>query len=722
MSLILAFAAASLIVRADKVSFETGARPASTVIHELGAKLGQPLGVSNALAAEPLVISVRDVEPEVLLEKIAEVTHAAWEHDREKLWLRRPPAMEKALVNQEVAADAVRFKAAIAKLLESPAVNRKFTASDAAKLTADTERLMNPEDNTIRQTPEVMKLADRSPGFRAMALLLAKMNPADLASATRQKRAVFATNPTQRQLPLPNGAGAIFDEYLNKHALFVKATEDYWQQHERPSSRFGVWGIARGEWMKGNPKLGLGKAMLQVFRAGSSINFALTLGDTNGNALVEADVRIELPSIEPKVIPLTVKEQPLQRSPVSTEITGIINRHPSETGYMEMVTSGPKGEKRLRVPAATPSPLAGISPELAEFLSKPETHDPMSLGASEVLLAFGKEVHADVVADLDDRCWSDVQESLTKGSTAGSIINAAAFQSRNTADLQTGWLMVAPRQPVLATLNRTNRAALGVLLRSLEDQKFLSLDQICRFALGQEKPVGDGELEMVYMRLINAGAANRAYNPDDWLMYRVYGSMAPSQRQALFGGRPVRWMNLSSAAKDNLAKLVFEGGATADVVLPGGKKMDSWEEPILADWTQLLPDGLLDIEITAKSTLEPAVFAVNSKTGASEFASVSTLAGFAYVRETPSLNKYSANLPAYDRFTAASVSKLAFHFATSPNVSFSKELSDGATDPGAPATDVMPADFNAKVSAELASLRAAFGQGVNESGAPPPRP
>lgn len=721
MSLILAFAAASFTVRADKISFETGARPASAVIHELGEKLGQPLGVSNALAAEPLVISVKDVEPQALLKEIADAAHASWERDGETMWLKRPPAVEKQLVNHEIAAEALLLKAAIAKLLKSPTLSGGFTAADAQKLATDTERLMNPADNTIRETPAVTGLMSRSPGFRALVRLLAKLDPADLAGALRHKRAVFATNPTRMQLPLPGGADSILNDFLNEQALFVKATEEYWQQNVRPASRFGIWGVSRGEWMKGNPKLGLGKGMLRLFRIGTNVGASLSIADTNGNALVEADAQLEEAPMTPTPIAVPRNEPTLKPSPVGIEIAGIVTRPLSETGYMEMAASGPKGEKRLRIPAATASPMKAISPQLAEFLLRPEVHEPMSLGASEALLAYAHETQANVVADLDDRCWSDVQKSITASATAGSILNSPAFQARNSIALQAGWLIVSPCEPVLATLDRTNRAGLGNLLRTLDRQKFLNLDQIAQFALSQEKPASEGELELVYMRLINAGAANRAYDPENWLMYRLYGSMAPSQRQELFAGRPVRWMNLSPAAKDNLTKLVFEGGATADVVLPGGKKMNSWEEPILADWTQLLPDGLLDIEITAKSTLEPAVFAVNSKTGASEFASVSTLAGFAYVRETPSLNKYSANLPAYDRFTAASVSKLAFHFATSPNVSFSKELSDGATDPGAPATDVMPADFNAKVNAELASLRAAFGQGDNGSGTPPPQ-
>jgi hypothetical protein len=169
--------------------------------------------------------------------------------------------------------------------------------------------------------------------------------------------------------------------------------------------------------------------------------------------------------------------------------------------------------------------------------------------------------------------------------------------------------------------------------------------------------------------------------------------------------------------------MIFEGYASPDVVLQDGKKVSSWQEIVLTDWTQLLPNGLRGVDITGAASTEPALFVLNSVNGASEFGTVSSLATMRYVRETPAILPNASSLPAYDRFAAATLSKLSFKFAILPNVSFAKELTDGATVPGAPLTAEMPADFKQKVEAEVAELRETFKDMVNNHGngrTPPP--
>src|SRR5262249_7702781 len=153
--------------------------------------------------------------------------------------------------------------------------------------------------------------------------------------------------------------------------LFVKATDDYWTQNSKPNSKTTVWGVARGEWMKGDPKLGIGKALLRFYGSTNPI-VSLTIADSNGSALTEAQLTLQQqPS---KAVPLAPdsRDTDLVPSDSDSEILRLINQSGSSVSSMEMVTVGPKGEKRLTIPASPALANKPASAGLIDLLTNPE--------------------------------------------------------------------------------------------------------------------------------------------------------------------------------------------------------------------------------------------------------------------------------------------------------------------------------------------------------------
>src|SRR5205807_465118 len=121
------------------------------------------------------------------------------------------------------------------------------------------------------------------------------------------------------------------------------------------------------------------------------------------------------------------------------------------------------------------------------------------------------------------------------------------------------WLVVAPGLPASGRANTVNRNALGILLRAMDKEGTLRLDDVANFAIAQNKAPSMNDFDMIYPRLINSSATNRSLMPlvGNYSVYRFYGTLTAGQRQAVQASQQIPFMNLSQQQIGLIADLLY---------------------------------------------------------------------------------------------------------------------------------------------------------------------
>jgi len=700
------------------------AQPLGRLIPALAKQTGIDLRISRSAEGDVAMVRVKDVPLNKVMQKIAAVTGRIWEQKDGQYMLTSSVAADRAGERRVLKRRAEIIRQALAKLAGDPVYRQRFGQPEAIALANKTETVMNPKDGHLDRTKiDFGELRGRAPTDRALAALLAIMDPAELAQSWSSKR-VYATKPTAMQFALPNRAQGIFEQLLREQSMFVDATNDFKDRLGPQDSSFSTSEISRGEFGKGNPKLGVGKGIVKIegSEAGPFLTASLILTDAAGHLLIEGNLSLPIDPVVPTKFQPKDREASVAADSRVKEM-GLTEPFEGAMGTrMSMVTSDGTDTVRLDVPNNPPQRKTPLSAELKQLLLAPNVTDPLSLCAGKLLEAAAEVRGENLVACIDDGLFTTSVDHLIKGMKPTDFLNSPDFQQYQEVDISEGWITIQPKDFAAAQKRRTNRDALAKLMQSIDRNKLLLLNDLCEFAQTQEEPAGSQKIDLTYMRLLNPGVINGAYDPFKWYVYKFFGSLTPEQKKILGSGAGVPVQNLTPSARKALTQYIFVAYVQPQLKKADGTAIDPWSEGVVTEWTQLLPNGLLDgAMISAKVKQEDAAYCVDSSLGSAQIVSAESLATLQFIGETPGLK---GGAPKFDRFSPTTQWTYSFNIALAPGVFINTDLTDGAIS-GAPTNlDIksLPAAFQAAYALRLEKLKKFYGQRdfTNDGSGDPP--
>ena len=191
------------------VTYESKAKPAHKVVAELSSVVGEQLAVDGDASKHVLVISVKDVSADELLDRVAKICSSRWV-DREGV---------KTLVPDQTARNQELMELR-AKLLEQ-----------AESHIAAAEKALNGEKDE-----NFMGFFGGGP--TNLSQFVIDLGAKELAAALESRRRVYSTNPTQMQHRFRSrNANAMIDRIIKDHNTFVEESlpeiEEQLKQMER---------------------------------------------------------------------------------------------------------------------------------------------------------------------------------------------------------------------------------------------------------------------------------------------------------------------------------------------------------------------------------------------------------------------------------------------------------------------------------------------------------
>ncbi|MCH8979736.1 MAG: hypothetical protein IH945_10920 [Armatimonadetes bacterium] len=531
------------------------------------------LKVDPSIADEIMAIDVHGVDTFELLRKIIEVANAKWGGYMRNVRIERTPEKRRELREASVA----RRAAGVTKFLDQfdEALSRAFTVDDAAAVRRELEligerRKANPRDPSARiGTQEAYA---RGPQARLLFRLLMTIDPALLVDMEFAERRVFNLTPTALQYGFGEGAKEAFEKYVKEQNVWAAAVAGYDSPLNYASNPLNHAEPVTDPPYEWSIVLGKGESATMIFA-----NLVAWRPDGGSTTLFQT-----MPPL-----PSTVAFAPFFETPLT-------------------IPDGMQGLERELAEAANKGMVRQamtLSKEAREFVMKPTEGDVGGLLASYAL----RQRHPDknVVALLPDETIfvAEFLLSLLGDPVAFDrvLIEALGLTEETDGD----WLLLSPKDPYLATHERTPRAALQTYLRDTVKAGRATLVNYSKLAANTSSPSTTAQFLSLLLGLPTEGTfgAQRAWNS-----VKLYGLLVPVQRLALEQGLAIKYSSMTQVQRRAFLRIAVSQTIDNRAPMPDGKPgvmlMGQRVEP--TEWLSVAI--LADTELTMAAKDEPIVF------------------------------------------------------------------------------------------------------------------
>lgn len=512
---------AALCALAPSVTLKARAQPLARLLPALSEKVGRTLGVQPALAREQLVIDATNVDPEALLARIAEVTHAQWVEEAGEYRLRRTSEGEKALERGERAFHGENFRRQWTEATKAAYDVQKVARAALEELR--TREVMPPEGE--RPTSESLPPA---PAERYLSELLLGLPSDALAGLEDGRGIVYSNRPLGSQRPLPASLNPIVARLFRDHRAFTAVLAPHAEEEypDAPPAR-----------------VVLSVQAVRLHPGSLRLIAQLILRDRDNGPLATALLNTYSPDQTSPRTPEEPRVPPVPLNPVAEE--------------WESIRRGLRPHGGLR-PAAPP-----ISAGLRESVLNPERDGRLAQTWSDALFAFADREAMPLVANLLDIAEDiDAPETPENRVPRRFLEHLAGMETRREG----GWITVRPRHPGSAGRFRADRGAAGGAIRAVADERAIPLEEAAAIQarLGRSGTVLTSRLPLIDR---TGGAATHALNADEFGL-AILDGLGPSGRSALYAGRSLPFASLPPVLQSTLREFYLNAGSFSFLVLP----------------------------------------------------------------------------------------------------------------------------------------------------------
>lgn len=734
-----------------KVTVEIPAARASVALAALSKATGVTFEPAANLKDDVFVISAHNATVAEVMKRIAQAEAGVWLQQSGAYVLSRDHSTTVTQERDEIAARASAIREAIDKLNAKVSGLPKFDQAEAQKLAEETHRVLDQatQSPAPRGNLSVNGADQKTPTARAIAHILASIDPAKLAQIGLNQRVVFSTNPTPMQRGLNNRGYEAFLQFVAEQLLYTRAYTAGQTPDDQTRRMVMINGLGTPTMGAGDPRLGLGVGLVIVNRRfDSRLDIQILAADTKLETLSTGSFNLQLTQ------PATTQnagagEEPLKISDEAKEMAkalggGAGGAAPARRAVFAVSGSG--GDFTFQS-AGSPSATPKISPELRAKVLDPVKYDPLSFVPGEAMLALSRQSGKNLVALLPDYSFNSLSRqfvaNVTVSQLLGSLGPAHSLTSRQDGD----WIVVSPGLPASGRAGMVNRTALRSLLQAMAKAGSLHLDDVAGFALAEPKTPGMNDIDMLYPQLISNAITDHDLMPlamGSDSLYKLYATLAPQQRNALAASRQLPFMNLGPQQLELISDILYNsfqgpevrlddqqasGQVTSGITLTiGGQR--TGQMPMMfggavsakTERTIVMPNGVVGNGFIAGSaSSQQVVQGIDSRTGATAILDVGSLAFSRSSAGQADLAPFGTSL--YDRFRSAHQTNLMLRFVFNPRVSATRSLSDSSPDADAQAVpyDSLPAAFRQQVDQMAQQMQRGFQQIPGQRGTPPPR-
>lgn len=539
----------------EKVTVKIPALGAPAAIEMLATHTGQSLKAGKGLEDEVIIIDVKDVPYQDVLDRIAKVTKAKWEDSGSSLTLVPDTAVRKAAKEQLIQASVAKMDKQL-KEMENP----KPLSEDWFKDYED-EKAKQDAIKYYQQEQETQKM---------MAQLMRNIGLRNLATLPVNQRVVYSDQPTQAQKKL-NGPWAKFATLVKEQFSGMEGMEDY-----DPLEMMGSEGMPpealemmriQAAYMK----------MRQVFN-GNPVKFLLIINRYSADTPGE-DTPV---SISGQLMALDDKGGMQYAAAFGGGM--VAEAMEMSTPSAEGTTGGEGGS--AQVPEDNSTRLAFSPEELALFANdysgmpladearmrilKTFTNpaaDPLDAWAGIVLRRWAEAEKVNLIASVPDQLASlrwmastanyGIQSESPQQAVPGTTVNALREGLKYYPiefETKDGWLTVSPLDNDAANSVRLGRASASQLATALSATQVAPLD--VRAAFAYDNPNSDSnDLAGILNMLSIQGQSMFGYEPPAIL--RLWGSLSAAQKSQLKSQGRLAMNSLSPRSRDVLSDAIY---------------------------------------------------------------------------------------------------------------------------------------------------------------------
>jgi len=644
------------------VTFQCSASPLSKVIPALSKASGIRMTFDSAIGKAIVQVYAKDVDPKVLMDKIAEAASGKWEKDEDGYRLTLDSDLVRDEARQEVNARAETIKKSLESMLKQ--------GGGASGGPVSTLREVRVDSRAQGGQPAVFQSDANPAGNKALIQLLQMIGPQTLAQIGNDARVVFALPANRSQRALPLGANKIINtmiaEMPQREGPPVVATK----VHLIVSRQF-ISGVLMAE---------------------------LKVGDPRGRTIAREMVAVPFePVLKPTEIELKKGDSKVVLSGLAAELARVFaDVHPAGDGLAAytsistvVVTSntGPGGAVVSAPPPGQERPA--LSDKAKEAVLNPDKEDPLAYLPGEALKAVAEAEQINMVACIPDSSLVPAASSLNGGtiSVAGVVANLSKWQM--SGKFSDGFLTIRPALPASARALRLDRAAAASALKLVASQGYLTLDQKAAYVNAQPFAGPTDTFESRLLSAIDPGFGSSMLNglfDGQRKMLKLYSQLNVGQRQALFSGRGVLLGSLLPAPKNLVYDMTYNSMMGLNIERPGNNgqpmPMIGMMGDMANDPTEVLPNGVPEkATITLQSNTVDVAYGV-TKSGTRVAVSPGSFSMVFTGDPSTGLNPSQINSAnQYAKYQLGKQTQLNFRFQLTPIVSFMRTLTDDRPDP-----------------------------------------
>lgn len=580
-----------ICVQQPSVTLRCPATALSKVLPQIASQAKVELSAGD-MADRPLLLAVKDMPVETLLERIATVFDAEWKKQGNGRVLTRTRERVRAAADKESADRAEWLTQKLQKLVQENQGKHEWAGSDFEKRIAEETKLrqdiLKSMGNDIPENAVIEFGDSRSPAPADILLweALEHLKPTALAGVPSGSRIVYASSPNRMQTALPYSSKRIAD-FILAHNRMV----DY---------RNSKQGVVPGQPTFRTPNSNttkidrIGKLYIFVTRHGEDMQVSCTVAGTDGAILGTAQQFLGRP---PAPSPTEMASDPREIK-LSEDAHAVVKALQTEYGHEHMYAM------RLRMGEGLTASLGGdpkprnLTAPVKAALANPAELDPLAGFASEIFLGLQKHLEKDMVAALPDLCFGPLASVILSGRVSVSeLMKKAPVMGIQIAD-EEGTVVVRPLNQARADRSSVNRKELSRFLSGFAKSGFARLNDAARYSLYM--PGVDSEnLDWKVISLLAPTSLQMLGNPNQDQL-RLYGMLAEGQKQEAMDQVKVPFSNLTPNQKTLFSQVVYRPGGPQILGEGTWISMSVGDEParrpvsniLTTEPTERFPDGV----------------------------------------------------------------------------------------------------------------------------------
>ena len=682
----------------QKVTYSTVAKSVKQICEELEKQTKVPIEPSVPAQTEVLVIDVKDVTLKDLMTKIAKVTSAEWEKGDSRIRLVRDTETIRREANEEIDFYAKTITKSMQKALDRATKLPPFDERAAEHYKTEYEALSeqrNSESASMDVYKRITSLEQSNPSGRLLDRLSVCLDPVRLASMRQDECFIFSTAPNRMQFPLTHQAAAAIQQFRKEWAIWAEFTQktesspQYWQREDQ--------GLRSGK-QPGKILVSCRWAQMK-----SAISITLQVLSPEGGILTERVTSLPVDDS------LEIEGQTKRDDPATKVIPGsTIAFSPLALAWSDHVREIMNNQPVTKSTAAD---------EVMQWAANPEKNDPLSLHASEAILALAKSKGRNLVANMPDQSiLIGVMAAMGITKTNLEYFDLLQKISSMRFDDDGKWLVAYSKLPSRSRRERFDRHSLGQVMNALLGRGYLTLDEMAGFAVANDRNALS-EISLMGFTVIAGNLSLLGTLVEYHDILGLYGSLSLAQKQALLKGDTIGYQNLLGVQRQRFERLYYGNNSSRSM----SRSMTTREGLLTSSETiptEAYPNGLpsqssIQVKMTNKTV------AVSNRMSQSAYTPES-LAMVLLGKERPEL--FGGRQQELDqKFVVGNQASYEFTLAFSDNVSFTLPIIIDMVDKNATPVSYenLPASFRLEVEKALSRMRESY-KNVNPGDMNPP--